>query len=417
MQWRQATTNTYRAGIEQRITQPGESRWYKFTVQPESRLIIALTDLPANYDLTVYKDIAEVYQSLVTLTDTNDLEELDAEFAPAAFSPAAFSPAAFSPAAFSPAAFSPAAFSPAAFSPAAFSPAAFSPAAFSPAAFSPAAFSPAAFSPDAFSPAAFSPAAFSPAAFSPAAFSNAQIRSLIGLSAFDGPTSEGIILNTWQNSGDFYIRVRGSGEAYDATHPFSLNLVMQSNVCHGVTDALPATSLTATAGDYKTVILADFGRMTGATQTLQSELATLAARAEVAGVVVDVGQDERVAAANAQADAHPTCPYAKNLVAEAVKAVLDRYWDENPLEYIVIVGNDDVIPFFRHPDEAMLADESGYVPPVRDNTASQASLKLGYVLSQDRYAARVNLSQKAHKLPCRSWASDGWWRRPPILCR
>ncbi len=206
-------------------------------------------------------------------------------------------------------------------------------------------------------------------------------------------------MNTWQNAGDFYIRVRGRGEAHDAAHPFNLNLIIQSNVCHGVTDALPETSLEATAGDYKTVILAVFGRMTGATQTLQSKLATLAARPEVAGVVVDVGQDARVAAANAQADAHPTCPYAKNLVAEAVKAVSDRYWDKNPLAYIVIVGNDDVIPFFRHPDQAMLANESGYVPPVRDNTASQASLKLGYVLSQDRYAARVNLSQKGHSLP------------------
>ncbi len=400
LQWREATTNTYRVGIEQRITRPGESRWYKFTVQPESRLIIALTDLPANYDLTVYKDIAEMYQSLTTLTDTNDLEELDAEFAPDAYSPDAYSPDAYSPDAYSPDAYSPDAYSPDVFSPDAYSPDAYSPDAYSPDAYSPDAYSPDAYSPDAYSPDAYSPDAYSPDAYSPDAYSSAQMRSLIGVSAFNGNLSEGILLNTWQNSGDFYIRVRGRGEAYDTAHPFRLNLILQSSLCHNVTDALPATSLTAAADDYKTLVLADFGRMRGADNlTLQTRLDDFVNRPEVAGVVVDVGEDARVAAANAQADAHPTCPYAKNLVAEAVKAVSDRYWDENPLEYIVIVGNDDVIPFFRHPDEAMLANESGYVPPVRDNTASQASLKLGYVLSQDRYAARINLSQKAHKLP------------------
>ncbi|MEZ4559928.1 MAG: hypothetical protein R2854_26385 [Caldilineaceae bacterium] len=66
---------------------------------------------------------------------------------------------------------------------------------------------------------------------------------------------------------------------------------------------------------------------------------------------------------------------------------------------MVIVGNDDVIPFFRHPDQANLANERNYVPPVRDNTASQASLKLGYVLGQDRYGAAYDISVKGNLFP------------------
>ncbi|NJN84098.1 MAG: hypothetical protein HC802_18700 [Caldilineaceae bacterium] len=107
----------------------------------------------------------------------------------------------------------------------------------------------------------------------------------------------------------------------------------------------------------------------------------------------------RVAAANAQADASPDCPFAKNLVAESIKKIVDGYGAANPLEYVVIVGNDNVIPFFRHPDQASLANERNYVPPVRDATASQASLRLGYVLGQDRYGADVIISFNDGTLP------------------
>src|SRR3954447_6536491 len=150
------------------IDSPGQARWYSVDILPGSKLTVDLTNLPANYDLAVFKDIRQAYTSLAS---TQNLTHLSAEFAPSAFSPSAFSPSAFSPSAFSPDAYSPSAFSPSAFSPSAFSPSAFSPSAFSPSAFSPSAFSPSAFSPSAFSPSAFSPSAFSPSAFSPSAFS------------------------------------------------------------------------------------------------------------------------------------------------------------------------------------------------------------------------------------------------------
>ncbi|MCP4417330.1 MAG: CSLREA domain-containing protein, partial [Chloroflexi bacterium] len=393
------------AEISQQIDLAGQSRWYKFAVEPNSQLVVTLTDLPANYDLTVYKDVAAEWESLLTLDDTEDLITLTAEFAPDAFSPDAFSPDAFSPDAFSPDAFSPDAFSPDAFSPDAFSPDAFSPDAFSPDAFSPDAFSPDAFSPDAFSPDAFSPDAFSPDAFSPDAFSpdafsSAQMRSLIAVSAFNGTAGEGVVLNTWENSGDFYIRVRGRNGAFDPTQSFTLNVLLTGGGCSDVTTALPASTHTAVSNNNtNTIILTDPSRMNGDTTNMNGRLADLAARPEVNGVIVDLGSDARVAAANAQADLYPACPFAKNLVASAIKEIVDSYRELNPLAYIVIVGNDDTIPFFRHPDQALLANERNYVPPVQDATASQASLRLGYVLGQDRYGATVELSSKSDTLP------------------
>lgn len=392
------------AQISQQIDLAGQSRWYKFSVEPNSQLVVTLTDLPANYDLTVYKDIAVEWESLLTLDETDDLVTLTAEFAPDAFSPDAFSPDAFSPDAFSPDAFSPDAFSPDAFSPDAFSPDAFSPDAFSPDAFSPDAFSPDAFSPDAFSPDAFSPDAFSPDAFSPDAFSpdafsSAQMRSLVAVSAFNGTAGEGVLLNTWENSGDFYVRVRGRNGAFDAAQSFTLDVLLTTGSCSNVTSTLPVSTHTAVSGNFNTIILTDPNRMSGDTTAMQARLADLAARPEVNGVVVDLASDDRVVAANLQADSYPACPFAKNLLASTIKEIIDRYRELNPLAYIVLVGNDDVIPFFRHPDQALLANERNYVPPVLDSTASQASLRLGYVLGQDRYGATIELSSRSDTLP------------------
>ena len=387
--------------IDQFIDIEGQSRWYVFEVEPDSQLTITLTNLPANYDLTLYNDIQAAYGALVLETE-QDLLQLGAQLAQDAFAPSAFSPDALSPSAFSPSAFSPSAFSPSAFSPSAFSPSAFSPSAFSPDALSPSAFSPSAFSPSAFSPSAFSPSAFSPSAFSPSAFSSAQTVSLIGVSAFDGPASEGLLLNTWNNDGDFYVRVRGRNGAFDPNSPFHLQISLEPGSCGEVQPVGPSTTLTGQSGGFRTLILTDLTRMgesSDALDALSASLASLAARPEVAGAVIDVGGDAKVAAANSQADGHPECPFAKNLVAEAISDVIAGYRSLNPVDYIVLVGNDEVIPFFRHPDGALLGHETNYFPPVRDVTASQASLRLGYVLSQDAYGASQELLIQDHTLP------------------
>jgi hypothetical protein len=395
---------TSQATIGQLITQPAQSRWYKFKITPRSRMVVTLTNLAADYDLTLFKDIAAAYK---TLTSPQDLVRLQAEFASDAFSPEGFSPDSFSPEGFSPEGFSPEAFSPDSFSaevfsPEGFSPEGFSPEGFSPEGFSPEGFSPEGFSPDSFSPEGFSPEGFSPEGFSPDSFSSAQTRSVVGVSAFGGTTSEGIIANTWDNSGDFYVRVRGRNGAFSTAAPFELKVTQLSGACASVAPPTVASTTIATGGNRKTIILTDLARMAGSAPEkalLGQRLAAFAARPEVLGVVVDVGADARVAQLNTQADQKFECPFAKNQVAGSIKEIVDRYRALNPLEYVVVIGNDNAIPFFRYPDEALLAAESGYAPPVRDLSASQASLRLNYVLGQDRYGASVDVSVKGNSLP------------------
>lgn len=413
----EAAPGLLQASFSQCLNDFDQSRWYRFPVKPGSRVITILGGLPQDYDLVLFKDIQQTYSDLTS--QSGDLSLLGAEFAadafspaafsadafsPAAFSPAAFSPAAFSPAAFSPAAFSPAAFSPAAFSPAAFSPDAFSPAAFSPAAFSPAAFSPAAFSPAAFSPAAFSPAAFSPAAFSPAAFSDAQIRSVIGVSAFDGLANEGIVADTWTSTGEFYLRVRGRNGVFQAGARFDLSVFVLAGACESVELVPPQGTGVGPAPEaaaYRTLVLTDSSRLhdDGSALALADSLAVFAARPEVRARILDLAAYPQVAWLNAQADAHYDCPVAKNLVAAAIRDIISQWRAVNPIENIVLLGGDGVVPFIRYPDQALLGPERNYVPPVRDLTATQAGLKLNYVLGQDAYGATCEVKMKLASLP------------------
>jgi CSLREA domain-containing protein len=391
------------AVVEQYLDQPGQSRWYKFTVEPDSQVIVTLSNLVTNDDLTIYKDIGAAYAALQAPPDPQDedLARLGVEFAADSFSADSFSADSFSADSFSADSFSADSFSADSFSADSFSADSFSADSFSADSFSADSFSADSFSADSFSADSFSADSFSADSFSADSFSadsfsSAQTRSLLGVSAFEGTASEGLLVNTWNNTGNFYVRVRGRNGAFSLAQPFHLEVTLLKGSCGQVSSNLPPSSHEAKAGDYKTIILTDPGRMAGTEaekSDLRAKLAVFASRPEVQGVVVDVDTDARVAAANAQADSHVTCPYAKNLVAQAIKGIVDDYWAQNPaLAYVVIVGNDDVIPFFRHPDNALLAPESQYFPPVRDNTASQASLKKDYVLSQDAYGARFDIS-------------------------
>lgn len=450
--------------IEECISVPSQSRWYKFKVQPSSQLLVTLENLPENYDIVLYKDIREAYNALTQAQTTGDLTQINAEFAADAFSGAAFSPEAFAGAAFSGAAFSGAAWSGAAWSGAAFSGAAFSGAAWSPDAYAPdtffgaafsgaafsgaafsdavsagAAFSGAAFSGAAFSGAAFSGAAFSGAAwsgaawsgaafsgaafsteatsgaawsgaaFSGAAFSDAQQRSIIGVSAFPGVGNEVILANTWDHDRDFYVRVRGRNGAFAPGKNYKLTVQMLTGACNNLTpvESLPASNTSVPdMGAIKTLILTDptrLARYSGtpdAVSALQARLSTFAARPEIGGVVVDLGQDARIVAANTQADARLACVSAKNILASTIRDLVLRYRARHPeIEYVVLVGNDAVIPFFRHPDQGLLANENNYIPPVLSTSASEAVLQLGYFLSQDDYAAACYLPVKVSAMP------------------
>ncbi len=397
----------------QYISASGQTRWFKFAAAPNSTVIIDLSSLPANYDLTLFRDIAKTYDRLRQPQDVNELALLSAEFAPEMFTPEMFTPEMFTPEMFTPEMFTPEMFTPEMFTPEMFTPEMFTPEMFTPEMFTPEMFTPEMFTPEMFTPEMFTPEMFTPEMFTPEMFTpemftpdrryyaGALAQSAVAVSAFEGTAPESAVANTWNESGEFYVNVTGRNGAYDPTAPFDLRVTVLGAECNGLTvlDAAPNLGILPNGG-YATLFLVDSQRMGVDYSAIASQLNTLAGHPAVNGVIVDVSQFSEIAAANAQADQLYQCVYAKNIVAYGIKAVVDAYRAANPsLRYIVPVGNDDVIPFFRYPDQALLANESGYVPPVLETTASQASLRHGYGLSQDTYGAAIELQRRNTRLP------------------
>ena len=101
------------------------------------------------------------------------------------------------------------------------------------------------------------------------------------------------------------------------------------------------------------------------------------------GVVVDVGQSKGVQELAAQAAANPACVYAVNLEADAIQAIINSFRNGSPdnVQDVVIVGDDDVIPFFRYSDAEPVAPEDGYSVPLNSDTEADAALANDYYLS------------------------------------
>ena len=374
------------------IFRHGQSTWFKVPIGPGKRVSVKITNVPANYSLALYKDIRQLYDQQIAALIADPLKALlniDASVAPDALSPDELSPDELSPDELSPDELSPDELSPDELSPDELSPDELSPDALSP---------------DELSPDELSPDELSPDELSPDAYAGAQTAALIGLSAHVGLSPEQIARNTWDNTGFFYIRVRGHNGAFDASTPFTIQATVTDVSCTGVDLTDHPSTVTATAAK-QTVILTNSARLTGdaaATAAFMTKLNTFAGRPDVNGAVVDLALIPEAVGAYAIWDtlAGKACPAAANVVARRAKDVIAAYNAFNPktLKYVVIAGNDYVVPFYRQPDQSGLGSEKDYHPAVLDTTASQSSLRLGYVLTQDFYGSTRAISRFDHQL-------------------
>jgi choice-of-anchor C domain-containing protein len=395
----------------------GEPRWYKFEVTPGATVQVNLSSLPGNYDLSLFGDIGQEESKLAS--SPPDLQELAAETPGVAASPYAISPYAISPYAISPYAISPFAISPWAISPFAISPYAISPFAISPYAISPYAISPYAISPWAVSPYAIS--GLDAPDVSAADYDEAQLLSLLGVSQNPGTGGQQVFENVWNPEADqvsssgptyFYILVDGNNGAYAPGSKFQVSVQEDQGACGNVQpspDSLLSTSYSGpanTASTFKTLILTDESRLSayGNTTAMESDLQTFANEPSVDGTILDVGTSSpQVTDLQSQADAEDNvgCPYAKNLVASSIRQIVNGVRANDPdLKYIVIVGNDHVIPFFRYSDTAPAeSTESGFNPPVLPSSSSFAALQDNEFLSQDAYGSTKVLEINGQELP------------------
>ena len=97
-------------------------------------------------------------------------------------------------------------------------------------------------------------------------------------------------------------------------------------------------------------------------------------------------------------DAHPESPRAAKLVAKHIKALLYQWASSYPnLEYLVIVGDDRIIPHYRVRDENLIANERNYADWAHTPRLA-SSLESLYFLSDDYYAGLLPIPWRGREL-------------------
>ncbi len=143
----------------------------------------------------------------------------------------------------------------------------------------------------------------------------------------------------------------------------------------------------------KTLIVTNLKRL----WEVENELIELSRHPSVKGIILDVCEDPRCSEAYNVWDSHLTSENANN-VAKAIKDVIDATREVyTNVEYILIVGNDEVIPFYRIQDKSLesyvgcygLYDEKDYIETyeqLKRTTSVGSAFNENQFLTDDFYA-------------------------------
>ena len=134
--------------------------------------------------------------------------------------------------------------------------------------------------------------------------------------------------------------------------------------------------------------------------------------AAVNGVVIDPNDHPKIAAAYTAWDAHPNNPSFANQVAQSIKEMLNIHGLAYPnLKYLVIVGDDRIIPFYRARDEALKANERKYAEQTGSGLLPNTFDKRFY-LTDDYYSGFLPLGWRGREFYLPQWATGRLVEQP-----
>ena len=214
-------------------------------------------------------------------------------------------------------------------------------------------------------------------------------------------------------TGYFYVQVFGYNGAH-SNEPYFLRVKVTSPLpVPTLTRSLPAAGATGTlfdpfGADARTIIVTNqqrleqyYGRdaIYGA-NGLRGELEAFASLENVKGLILPVDYLTNVRSAYAAWDADAGSPEAANAVAVAIRLAVTNAAKTHPkVQYIVIAGSDEILPFRRVPDDVYLSNESAYAAKAHlKPSALFYSMLQGYVLTDDFYGGAVAVLWKGKEL-------------------
>ena len=226
-----------------------------------------------------------------------------------------------------------------------------------------------------------------------------------GISDNSGTTPDTVSAISTGSSGFYTIQVSGfNGETSDKPYTVHIEEIAAPPAPQCLPRSFPdpstllggagvAGTVPTVPANANTLFLFDkkrFGDTYGATraQNVQDALNELGTRTAmgVSGAVVPVEAYAGVQAAYDAWDAHPCDPALANAVATTIAGVADSIRATHPgVKFLVNVGGDDIVPFFRIPDNTTLTNESGYATVFGGNQYYGSTYSAS-ALSDDPYA-------------------------------
>ncbi|MFN8499077.1 MAG: choice-of-anchor Q domain-containing protein [Anaerolineae bacterium] len=374
-----ATTGQDTASAKQFLVTPGESAWYKTAVGPGCSVDVTVDNLPAPYNLSLFSDLRLARANLADQNPTvRDPLLLGAKTAPLDIGPLDIGPLDIGPLDIGPLDIGPLDIGPLDIGPLDIGPLDIG-------------------------PLDIGPLDIGPLDIGPLDIGgrlHALTASLLAVDTQPGTAPRRVVRQTFNNTGDYYIHVRGLNGASSTQQPFRIQVTRTCGQCATVAP-VSATVAAAAPGalqvntppaQVQTVIvtnsLAPLAGSDADRAALQAKLATLASATN--GVIIDVGRDPRVQRAYTQFTSSQTCPSAANVLATEIKRAIDAYRAANNLQYVVLVGDDAGLPNYRLPDNSNVSGgrEVDFRPAVKNTSATRASLGYNMLLNQDFYGTR-----------------------------
>jgi len=224
-----------------------------------------------------------------------------------------------------------------------------------------------------------------------------------------GPGTASRIHYSFSSNGRYYVKVRHYNPTrYGTGTEYSLRIYQG--------DAPPSTSTptpppivtpapTPPPSGVRTIILVNQERVAAihgvtATTQLMDKLDVLAAHSDVQGEIIRLDRNDTVSAAYADWVADLTNVDKANQVAAAIRGVIVTYLQQHGgVQYIVLVGDDRLLPFRRISDNTPRNDyrERNYAHVDSDHPTG-AALQANYFLSDDYYADREPTSFRRREL-------------------
>ncbi|MSP12519.1 MAG: hypothetical protein EXR62_06130 [Chloroflexi bacterium] len=213
-----------------------------------------------------------------------------------------------------------------------------------------------------------------------------------------GAGTRSLITYIFSHAGTYYARVHhyrsnrsGHGTAYDLS--VSRGAQPPTATPTATPPPTPGPTPTPSASGVKTLIVTNHERLEAlygapATTNVMNRLALLAGDSRVRGLILQAEANTSAANAYTLWNTNPISTTLANNVTSAVRNLIRSALDTNPgVEYIVLVGNDRVVPFRRIPDRTS-HPESNYQAFVTGGTTIWAACRDSMTLTDDYYADR-----------------------------